>query len=342
MNEPLLVLVRAVHFGAALWLFGEFVLCFAILAPALKGVASNASIDPREPTQRLLRVVGWCIAIAILSACAWLLLVAANMSGTPLAAAFDRQMLLTVVRETLFGRIWMCRLALSLLLIALLFVAWRLQGRRRDLALQFVGTFLAGCYAATLAWTGHAAADIGADKYVHLTSDAVHVLAASAWVGALPGLIALLRRARDSASPAWLALAASAAQRFSALGLLTVSALVGTGLVNASYLVGSIGALPGTEYGRLLLCKLFLFALMVALAAANRLRATPQLALALAAANAGTGRGALASLLRNATLEMAGGIMIISIVSALGITMPATHMLHHSPMSPSSPATHVH
>jgi putative copper resistance protein D len=106
-----------------------------------------------------------------------------------------------------------------------------------------------------------------------------------------------------------------------------VSALVVTGLVNAWYLVGSVPALLGTDYGRLLLWKLLLFALMVTLAAINRLRLTPQLA---TATSIGTSsRDALARLRRNTLLEMAGGVAIVGIVATLGLTTPAAHMLHH-------------
>lgn len=338
----LLVLTRAIHFGAVLWLFGEFVLFVFVIEPALRGVSSNPSVDTHEPAQRLVRVAGWCVAIAVASACAWLLLEAASMSGMPLAVAINRQTLETIIGETLFGHIWMCRLAISLSLIALLCLAWRQQRRRQGAMLQFVGTFLAGAYAATLAWTGHAAADAGADKYIHLGSDALHVLAAGAWVGALPGLISLLNRAGDSPSPERLALTSSAARRFSTMGLATVSALAVTGLVNASYLVGSIAALLGTGYGRLLLCKLLLFAVMVTLAAVNRLHATPQLTLAAQSATGAAARDALARLRSNALLEIAGGAMIVGIVAVLGLTMPAAHMLHHEHPAPMTSERHDH
>jgi putative copper resistance protein D len=108
--------------------------------------------------------------------------------------------------------------------------------------------------------------DAGADRYVHLASDAMHLLAASAWVGALPGLAYVLRYAGDVARPERFSLAVSATQRFSASGTISVSALVMTGLINAWYLVGSVPALWGTEYGRLLLWKLLIFATMLVLA----------------------------------------------------------------------------
>ena len=55
-----------------------------------------------------------------------------------------------------------------------------------------VGAVLvAAAYLASLAWAGHAAAG-QASGLVQLLSDVVHLLAAGAWLGALPGLVFLL------------------------------------------------------------------------------------------------------------------------------------------------------
>jgi copper resistance protein D len=340
--NPYLVLTRAIHFGAVLWLFGEFVFFLAVVGPALRSISQDASTSSREARRRLVCVAGCCVAIAIASAIAWLLLEAAGMSGMPLAIALNRQTLETIVRETLFGRIWLCRIAISLLLIAVLWFARRREPRRQHKIPFAAGVVLAGAYTATLAWTGHAAADAGIDHYIHLGVDTMHLLAAGAWVGALPGLVSLLGRAGDETHPERYALAASAARRFSTLGLVTVSALVVTGLVNASYLVGSIAALFGTEYGLLLLCKLLIFALMVALAAINRLRVAPQFATAAAATIGAPNRTALARLRRNAMLEMAAGVAIVCIVAGLGLTVPAAHMLHHEHRPSMSSEAHGH
>ena len=339
MNE-FLVLTRAIHFGAMLWLFGEFVLFAVVVGPALRSVSDRASIDSREPEHRLFRVAGSCVAIGIASAIAWLLLEAANMSGVPRMEALNRHTLEVVLQETVFGRIWLVRLGLSLVLSAVLWLGWRQQTRPKGGAmLKIGGTLLAGAYAATLAWTGHALSDAGADRYVHLASDAVHLLAAGAWVGALPGLASLLERAGDAARPERFALAVSATRRFFTLGMVSVSALVMTGLINAWYLIGSVAALLGTEYGRLLLWKLLIFATMVALAAINRLRLTPRLARATTIVT--PSRSALARLRRNTLLELAGGVAVVGIVAALGVATPAMHMLDREHSHPMTSEAHV-
>ena len=68
-----------------------------------------------------------------------------------------------------------------------------------------------------------------------------------------------------------------AVQRFSTLGVVAVSTLAATGIVNTWVLAGSIPALLGTDYGQLLLVKIALFLVMVATAAVNRLVLTPRL-----------------------------------------------------------------
>jgi hypothetical protein len=64
MNE-FLVLTRAIHFGAVLWLFGELVLFAVVVGPALRSVSEHSSIDSREPERRLFRVAGSCVALAV-------------------------------------------------------------------------------------------------------------------------------------------------------------------------------------------------------------------------------------------------------------------------------------
>jgi len=52
-----------------------------------------------------------------------------------------------------------------------------------------------------------------------------------------------------------LAAARTATVRFSTLGIVSIATILFTGIVNTWYLAGSISALVGTDYGRLLLTK---------------------------------------------------------------------------------------
>jgi putative copper resistance protein D len=230
------------------------------------------------------------------------------MSGLPAGRALDGETLGTVLSQTLFGRVWVVRFALAAALAATLFLS------RRRAALDAASAFLAAGLLLSLAWAGHAAAERGTDRIVHLSADAVHLLAAGAWVGALLPLAHALARAPALES------AARTARRFSIMGIACVGALVLTGTASAWYTVGSVPALFGTSYGQLLLAKLALFAAMVALAAANRLRWTPRLR----ALGGGSGL-ALRRLRRNAIAETSLGLAVLGIVGTLGITIPALH-----------------
>jgi len=93
-----------------------------------------------------------------------------------------------------------------------------------------------------------------------------------------------------------------------------------TGIVNTWILVGSFHALLAAEYGKILMLKLVVFAVMLVFAAVNRFRLTPQLAVSSA-----TERDALRRLTRNSTIEIALGFVIFAIVGLLGTLHPAIH-----------------
>jgi putative copper resistance protein D len=124
--------------------------------------------------------------------------------------------------------------------------------------------------------------------------------------------------ARRAGSLDWISLVREATGRFSIMGIVSVAVLLVTGVINAYLLVGSFHALIVTAYGRLLLFKLVVFAVMLAFAATNRLWLTPRL---------GSSRaGALHLLTRNSAIEFALGLAVIAIVGMLGTLHPASHL----------------
>ena len=306
--NALLVVARAIHFGSALLLFGGFVFV-VLVAPAWQAVELAASRAGRDPARLWRRVAWWALAAGAFSAVAWLATEASTMSGLPIVQAANSDALARVLGATVFGRVWMLRLGL-LIVLAVLLALMRSASSLRAAHLASATAAVAGAHLAGLAWFGHSAAGEGLEGYVQLGADVVHLLAAGAWLGALPGLIFVLGQ---RLAPAILL---RVTRRFSALGVLSVSAILVSGLVNAWYLVGSVPALFGTNYGQLLLVKLALFALMVALASVNRLALTSRL---------GGDLRALRALRRNALLETAAGIAIIGVVAVLGVTIPGAH-----------------
>jgi putative copper resistance protein D len=115
------------------------------------------------------------------------------------------------------------------------------------------------------AFTGHSAG--AGDHQVAVTSLALHVLAASLWVGGLAGLL-LVRRHRRFAETAG---------RYSRLALACFAATAISGMVNAAVRLGSLEALTASRYGVLVLLKVVALVAVGVIGAAHRSRTLPAL-----------------------------------------------------------------
>jgi putative copper export protein/mono/diheme cytochrome c family protein len=306
--NTLFIAVRAVHYASALLLFGELLFVISVARPAWRRVTAD---DGDAVYRRLLVVARWSVVAGIASGAAWLATQAAVMSGVQVGEAMNRETLGLVLANTTFGHVWVLRLGLASALIAVLLALRRPVGDPRRSRLAVGATVIAAAYLGSLAWAGHAGAGAEPDDFDRIVADVVHLLAAGAWLGALPAFVYSLHR-NDAVGSV-----AQATRRFSNLSMASVSVLVVSGLINAWYQVGGVPALIGTEYGRLLLAKLGLFAMMLGLGVTNRGVLTPRLA--------GGDHGALRWLRRNTVLEIAAGIGVVIIVGMLGVTVPGAH-----------------
>jgi copper resistance protein D len=159
---------------------------------------------------------------------------------------------------------------------------------------------------------------------LHLAADALHLVAAAAWIGGLVPLVVLFCAVRRHPALPLMSLARDAALNFSTLGIVSVATLTATGIVNAWILVGSFHALLVTEYGRLLMLKLVVFAVMLMFAAVNRFALAPRLA---APTGNEPGAEALRLMTRNSIIEIALGLVIFAVVGMLGTLHPAIHLV---------------
>jgi copper resistance protein D len=252
------------------------------------------------------------------SGVAWLVVQSAQMSERPLAVLWSEDVLWTVLFGTDFGEVWLVRLALTALLTVALYPGYFtgavLSSWKRGLALTSSALVVGA-----LAFAGHAAAGTGIGGLVHQIADALHLLAAASWVGALVPLAVLLGAAVNDRSEGSAAIARAATLRFSTLGIVSVATVLTTGIVNSWVLAGSVPALFGTDYGHLLLMKIALFLIMVSVAAVNRLRLTPQF---LQDLDISAHCGALRQLRNNSFIEAGIGAIIFVIVGVLGTLPP--------------------
>lgn len=210
---------------------------------------------------------------------------------------------LTEALGTSFGAVLLVRL--GFLCAAALLLRPLLAGAGGDGKVDLVLLGVLGVSTlATWPLTGHpSASPVGG---VSVAVDAVHLAAMAVWLGGLVMLVGFLLRLADERElgailPIW--------SRWAALA---VSALVLAGTIQALIEVGTPGALLSTTYGRLILAKVALFAVVLAVAWYAR---------RLVLHRAAQGRPAL--LRRTVTAELGITAVVLALTAVLVQTTPA-------------------
>ena len=314
MNEPL-VIARAFHLASTLLLAGTILFRCLVAAPAFRANAGGPLDDGLRI--RLTRIVWGALVVATISGAAWLVFLAGEIGELPVADAWSKGLVWTVLTQTQFGGDWMLRLEMASLLAVLLLLPAINSGFAS--ATDMICAILAAGLAGSLAWAGHATATEGFDGTIHLASDALHLVAAGAWLGALWPLAILLDRARRAGDPVSVAIAHQATRCFSIVGIISVAVILATGVINTYEILGALMFSIGTDYNRLLLVKIALFIVMVCIAAVNRQRLTPRLS------GEGDRVRAIRQLERNSLIEAGLGLLILGIVAVLGRIPPHVH-----------------
>jgi copper resistance protein D len=307
----MLIVSRLLQFAAVIVVFGCGAFRLYGLAFDTTTTSANALVTFDTWVWRVT-IVG--AIVALLSGVSLLLAVTANMAGSA-AAALDPNTISTVLFDTSFGLVWCWRLLFALLLIGACLAP---LARRRMPAILVLSLLLL----VSLGSVGHAVEGQGVARFVHQINQMVHLLAAGLWLGGLVPLTWLLGRARSPSGAAWISVARDVVPRFSHMGYVAVALLAATGAINTLLLVGSVEALAGTPYGRLLSLKILLFLVMVVLALINRFRLLPRLR------REPQPSAPLAALARSVLFEQALGFAVLAVVSVLGTWPPAIH--HHS------------
>jgi copper transport protein len=234
---------------------------YASLALLVGGVLFVIAVYPDGRRLRRAATIVWA---------GWVALVAGTLAGIalegvyaaalPLTEVFDPSVWTDVI-DTRYGEVALLRLALLALAFPLVRAALRREVRQPGWwapSAVAIGVALA----ATPGLGGHASS--GDHVGIALASSTLHVLAMSCWLGGLTmlGAIVLVRPLPRGLQ--------RAVTRFSSLALGAVTVLVLTGAFQAWRQVGSLDALRDSDFGRLLLAKLVVFAALVVAAAFSR------------------------------------------------------------------------
>lgn len=307
--------------------------------------AARAGTLDRVVTRRLILLAGGALLVLLLASLIGVGLQVAKVTGRSFLGGFTGGALGDFLLNTRTGAIWLARLLLPLvatmLLAPVLGAALRRDDGGRDeertAALGAplpVALGLAGgvAYLLTLSLISHAAA---AAFWVPLTVglDWLHLLGTAVWIGGLIGFAVSIPPLRASGAARPLLVAAIA--RFSKLAVGSTIVLALTGTYSAWLHVGGLDALTQTDYGRALIVKLGLFAVLLGFGAFNqrwlfeRLAGVPKSGVGM---KSGAAQGPAASRLarlfgRTVRAEVAIAALLLLVVSLMVGFAPARESL---------------
>jgi copper resistance protein D len=320
-----LIATRDIHFGSSVIVAGIVFFDLFVASPALRHADVRLETTVATFRIRTAATLWISLALSVVSGFAWLCLVAARITGKPFADVIADGTIWIVLSQTQFGYAWELRALFAIGLAACLLVR-RTRNTGALIQRQILAALLAGAYLGALAFAGHGEVGLELGRYFHLAADFFHLIAAGLWLGGLIPLALLLLRLRRVREETGISIACDAARRFSDLGIVAVGTLLVSGTINACFLIGGVHDLVDTNYGRLLLFKITLFAAMVGLAGINRQYLLPRL---LVCTRTEPGSHTVKWLVRSTLVEVALGLGVIIIVGILGITAPASHMHAH-------------
>jgi putative copper export protein/mono/diheme cytochrome c family protein len=290
-------LLRGVHLAALLSLFGTL-LFLAVVAPA---AMTPNSPEVMRTRLHLLRLARGSVALALLAGLAWLTVASAVIAGTQ-GIAMTLHAMPVVALKAQFGRWVVLRLGLLIVVLVL-----PLE-RHLPYAAAIV---LAGAAVAVQPLIGHAGAIGGSLGMGLVASEALHLIAAGAWLGGLLPLFIAIRILPVEA-------AAAACRSFTPIGLSAVVLLAGTAMVQIAQFIGGLPGLFGTAYGHIALVKVGLLLLLLLLATLNRFVLTERVAGADSVA-------ARRHMRRSIAAETALGALVVMTAAFLAQSTPGVH-----------------
>lgn len=290
-------LVHGAALACAFSGFGAMLFLTLLMPRATAGMEQAAS---GRLERRCSVLASLSLALAVLGELGWLVVesgVLARGRVPDLAAT-----LAVVALHTGFGHLVLAQAAM--LLGAFFVLGGAGHGTRPALAAIVAGI-------AVLLEAGHLhAAAMASGPSFFLACEALHVLAAGAWLGSLLPLALLIRDAPPAAG-------LIAAHDYSRFAKPAVLVLLVTAFWQGTVLVGSASALVTTVYGRVAMAKIVLFAILIGFALRHRYRMAPSLA----GADGETARRRLA---RSVLAETAFGIAIVLVAAVLASLAPPT------------------
>ncbi len=319
-QSPYEPFIRWIVLLSALTLTGALVFELLVSAPVMVAAGTRSPLGRLRPRlrSRSQRLMWLALIMFVIASGTQVLLQAALAFDIQLAAAAGAPAI-ELLQQTEWGRMWLYRVGLAILVGTLFLLPLVVRFRRsaRQDSLLAVTLWLALIASLgillTISMTSHAAATLGIGHFA-LANDLIHLTAAAVWVGGLMQLIAntplfihgISEGARRNAL-------SRLVRRFSAAAALSVVVLVVTGTYSAWAQVTDFSALD-TPYGIALRSKILLIAILLLVAAVNLIWVRPRL----------RGSGTAARWLRRTVIaEIVLAILVILAVGFLTTLEPA-------------------
>ncbi|MGN6274743.1 MAG: copper resistance CopC/CopD family protein [Solirubrobacterales bacterium] len=270
--------------------------------------------------RRLRRVLVVAAIVGVLSAAAGIVLEGAEAAGVSGFSALKEQ----IIRETLetkFGSIWGFAFLAWIVFVLLAALLLRDRGRGgRPGWLPAALVSLPLIYIVLVpALSGHGSTQ--SPVALLFPVNVIHVVAMAVWLGGLATLLFVAPRGTRELDPSERGrLLAGSLARFSQIALVSVAAIMATGLIQAYVYVRHPGDLLTTNYGLAVTIKFVLLLALIALAAYNRRRSVPRLN-RLAAQGESPGRVGV-NLRRAVRGEVALLVVVLGVTAALASYAP--------------------
>ncbi|MGQ0816004.1 MAG: copper resistance CopC/CopD family protein [Gemmatimonadota bacterium] len=296
------IFARWLNFCALLLIVGTVAFRFGVLERA-KHVLGEALVVDVDANVRRFAITA--AALAILSNLLRLWLQSGSIHGPE--RMFQSDLLFALILKGGWGRAW---LAQTLAAVAFIVAAAIRTEDRSDSWLTALP--IAVVAASASAFTGHAAA-VQQLAIVPIVDDAIHIMAASAWLGTRAVLLFAAMPRVVRADDGFVKLA-KLVNIFSPLALTMAIITVFTGTVSALVQLHAISDLWATPYGRILALKIGVVLLAITIGAYNWRIVKPSLGTEVAAAD----------LKRSARTEVMMAVLILVLTAVLVATPPGS------------------
>ncbi|MBT2659102.1 copper resistance protein CopC [Bacillus sp. ISL-18] len=166
-----------------------------------------------------------------------------------------------ILENTFFGEIWILQICC---LFFVFIAAYFIQKTNFKPLWMWVSFILGTGLILSKTFTSHAASST--NVYLTIPLDFIHLLSASIWIGSIVTLVALIPLSRKTDTKT---LYFDTIHRFSKWGVLFVLLLTTSGFFSSISFIPNLRSLLFTDYGRVLLGKVFLLMIMMVFAAVN-------------------------------------------------------------------------